>query len=345
MSTRPFLLAANAALVLVLALAGCGDEPESMPDVARPPVPKGTAFVVADTSLPDGFEASGAAEPVQRAALATRLMARVTDVLVHEGERVASGQVLARLDASELDAKRERVAAGLAAAEASWRDAETTARRFRALYADSAAPKAQLDQVEAAAVRAEAGVREARAAGAELESVGDYATLRAPFAGVVVRREIDPGAFAAPGQPLLVVEDHSRLRISVTTPPAAVRDLRPGSRLHGDIAGTPVDAVVEGIVPAPGGHLLTVNALVDNRDGRAVSGGAATLLLPAGMRAVRLVPVDAVVREGDLTGVRVRRAGAWELRWTRLGRARDGMVEILAGLEAGDSVLVPGGSR
>ena len=329
----------------VAALAACAaPAPESVGE-ARPAAPEGSAFVVADTTVVHGFEASGIAEPVQRAALATRLMGRVREVLVREGERVAAGQALARLDASELEAKRERVAAGLAASEASWRDAETTARRFRALYADSAAPRAQLDQVEAALSRAEAGMRDARAAGAELEAVGDYATLRAPFAGILVRRDIDPGAFAAPGQTLLVVEDHSALRIKVTAPPPAVRDLRPRSRLRGSIAGTPVDAVVEGIVPAPGGHLMTVNALVDNRDGRTVSGGAATLFLPTGRRAARLVPEAAVVREGDLTGVRLRRAGGWELRWTRLGRAEGAMVEILAGLDAGDTVLVPGGSR
>jgi RND family efflux transporter MFP subunit len=272
-------------------------------------------------------------------------MARVNTVHVHEGDRVAAGQVLARLDASDLEAKRERVAAGLAAAEASWQEAETTARRFRALYADSAAPRAQLDQVEAVLLRAAAGVREARAAGSEVEAVSGYATVRAPFAGVVVRRDIDPGAFAAPGQPLLVVEDHSALRIVVTAPPSAVRELRPGGRIRGEIAGMPVTAVVEGVVPAPGGHLLTVNALVQNRDGRTLSGGAATLWLPLGDRAVRVVPEAAVVREGDLTGVLLRRAGAWELRWTRLGRGEAGMVEVLSGLAAGDTVLVPERSR
>ena len=341
MMTRTSLLAATA----VVALTACGSAPESAPEGARSQVPEGAAFVVSDTDMTAGAEAFGTAEPVQRAVLATRLMARVAEVLVHEGERVGSGQILARLDASELDARRERLAAGLAAAEASWRDAETTARRFRALYADSAAPRAQLDQVEAALVRAEAGVREARAAGAELEAVGDYAIVRAPFAGVVVRRDIDPGAFATPGQPLLVVEDHSTLRITVTTPPQAARDVRQRSRLRGAIAGTAVDAVVEGIVPAPGGHLMTVNALVDNRDGQAMSGSAATLLLPTGRRLARMVPLASVVREGDLTGVRRRHAGEWELRWTRLGRVEGTMVEILAGLESGDTVLVPGGSR
>jgi RND family efflux transporter MFP subunit len=333
-------------ITAVFALAACrAPEPQSEPGGARPAAAEGSVFVVADTTVADGFEASGSAEPVRRAVLATRLMARVTEVLVPEGARVGAGQVLARLDAAELDARRERVAAAIASAEASWHDAETTARRFRALHADSAAPRAQLDQAEAALARAEAGVREARAAGSELEAIGDYATLRAPFAGVVVRRDIDPGTFAAPGQSLLVVEDHSMLRITVTAPPPAVRDLRPRSLVRGTIAGAPVDGEVEGIVPAPGGHLMTVNALVDNRTGAGLSGVAATLLLPRGSRDARLGPVAAIVRQGDLTGFRLRRAGAWELRWARLGRESGGTVEVLTGLEPGDTVLVPEGSR
>lgn len=326
----------------VVALAACGEAPRELaPDAATAP-PAGTPYVVADTQLTTTFEAAGVAEPMQRAVLATNLMVRVTSITVHEGDRVASGQVLARLDARELEAKGERVAAGLAAAEASWRDAQLSANRMRALFADSAAPKAQLDQAEAALARAEAGVREARAAGTELDAVSDYATLRAPFAGVVTQRLIEPGALAAPGQPMLVVEEQSRLRITVTAAPDAVRGVRPGQGLQGMVAGSPVTAVVEGLVPAHGGHLVTINAIMPNPDGVVFPGSAATLSLPQGARLGRLVPAEAIVREGDLTGLRIKQAGGWELRWVRLGAAdHAGRVEILSGLEAGDTVLVP----
>jgi RND family efflux transporter MFP subunit len=332
-------------LLSVFALVSCGESPrESAPPVALA-VPPGTSYVVADTLLTEAIMASGVAEPMQRSVLATKLMARVTSVLVQEGDRIAAGQVLIRLDARELEAKGQRVAAGLSAAEASWRDAEQHVNRMRALWADSAAPKAQLDQAEAAAARAEAGVREARAAGAELEAVGDYATIRAPYAGVVTRRLIESGALAGPGQPLLEVEEQTQLRIVVTAAPDVVRGLRAGQRLPGTISGRAVTAVVEGIVPAPGGNLATVNAIVPNRDGIVFSGSSATLALPQGSRTGRVVPAAAIVREGDLTGLRIRRAGAWELRWVRLGAEDSGRVEILTGVLAGDTVLVPDGSR
>lgn len=330
------------ATAAAIALAACGGEAPHAEAAAEPRI-EGTPYAVHDTLIADGFSAAGVAEPLQRAVLSSKLMGRVTAVLVQEGDRVRAGQVLARIDARDLDARSQQVQAGLEAAEAAHREALTHANRIRALYADSAAPKAQLDQAEAGLARAEAGVRQARGAGAELEAMSDYATVRASFSGQVTQRFVDPGAFAAPGQPLLQVEDGSRLRVSVTAGPDAVRQIRRGQRLTATIAGRPAEAVVEGIVPAPGGHLVTVNAMVPNSAAEFRAGSAATLLLPQDRRPALLVPRAAVVRQGDLTGVYWRRGAQGGLRWIRLGPSQDGMIEALSGLSAGDTVLVPPG--
>ncbi|MBS1241568.1 MAG: hypothetical protein H6R40_995 [Gemmatimonadetes bacterium] len=333
-------LAVVTALLGGLAVAACGGgTPEPAPAAAQPM--EGRAVTVRDTVVTEMFEASGVAEPVQRAMVSTRLMARVTEVTVREGDRVSAGQVLVRLDARDLEAKRGQTDAGLAAAEAAHQEALAQARRIRALYADSAAPKATLDAVEAGLARAEAAVRQARAAGDEVTAVGDYATLRAPFAGVVTQRLADPGAFAAPGMPLVVVEDQSSLRVAVTAAPDAVRGVRRGDRLQGTIAGQPVEALVEGVVPAPGGNVVTVNAMVPNRDNAVFAGSAASLSLPVGTRSAMVLPDEAIVREGDLTGVRVRTAEGSDLRWVRIGKSVAGQVEVLSGLTAGEQVIVP----
>jgi RND family efflux transporter MFP subunit len=220
------------------------------------------------------------------------------------------------------------------------RDAVTQAQRFRALYADSAAARAQLDAAETGLARAEAAVTTARAALRELETVDAYAQLRAPFAGVVTRRYVDPGAFVAPGSPVVQVEDHSRLRIRVAVAPHAAAPLRSGAAVEGTVERRAVEARIEGVVPATGA-LYRVNALVDNPRGELPSGGAATLRLPQGSRTAVMVPTAAVVREGDLTGVRMRTPAGSELRWVRLGEPVGKVVEVLSGLRSGDRVLVP----
>jgi RND family efflux transporter MFP subunit len=203
-----------------------------------------------------------------------------------------------------------------------------------------------VDAAEAGLARAEAGLQQSKAAVRELEAVGGYATVEAPFAGLVTRRFVDPGAFAAPGAPLVTVQDVSQLRLRATVAPEAARALRRGDRLAAAVEGDTVTATVEGIVPATAGALYTINALVDNRDARFLGGSAATLRIPAGRRHAVLVPQGAVVREGDLTGVRVRVGGASDLRWVRLGARRGDLVEVLSGLADGEQVVVPSaGSR
>ena len=180
----------------------------------------------------------------------------------------------------------------------------------------------------------------ARAAARELEAVGGYATVQAPFAGIVTRRYVDPGAFAAPGAPLVTVQDASQLRLRATVSPDAAQSVKRGDRLEATVEGQAVVATVEGVVPAAAGSVYTLNALVDNRDGRFLGGSAATLHVPAGRRHAVLVPASAIVREGDLTGVRVKQGTTSDLRWVRLGDERGDLVEVLSGLSDGDQVVL-----
>ena len=295
---------------------------------------------VRDTLLPAVVEAAGLAQPIQRATLGTKLMGTVTEVRVREGDRVTGGQVLLRVDARDVEAKRTQARAAAAAAEAVYQEALVQARRFRALYADSAATRSQLDQAETALARAEAGRDAARAQERELDALDSYAAIRAPFTGTVTRRYADLGAFVAPGSPLVELQDGSRLRISVAATPAQAARLRRGGPVEALIEGTPASAVVEGVVPAAAGGLYTVNALVENRAGRFLPGSAAALLLVAGERRAVLVPARAVVREGDLTGVDLVAGGRVARRWVQLGRARGDQVEVLAGLAGGEQVVV-----
>ena len=297
-------------------------------------------YTVRDTVIESSFTAAGVAAPMQQALLSTKLMGTVTEVLVREGDRIAAGAPLVRIDARDLSAKSAQVAASIAEAEVMQHDAVVQANRIRALYADSAAPRAQLDAAETGLARADATLRAAQAAAAELESVRSYSVVRAPFGGIVTRRFVDPGAFAAPGAPLVAVQDAARLRITANATPDVVRGLHAGDRLAAHIEGRPVPATIEGIVPATAGNLYTVNALVPNRDGAMLAGSAATLDLPTGTRRAIVVPTEAIVREGDLTGVRLRTERGEERRWVRLGQAAGAMVEVVAGLRAGDRVVL-----
>ena len=340
MRSRLHRLTGLCALVLA-AGCGAGDEADmAARDAAGPPTPSGPLFELRDTTIDAVLDAAGVAEPYQRATLSTRLMGAVTAVVVREGDPVVRGAVLARIDARDVAARQARVQAGVTEAEAVHRDAETQAARFRALYADSAATRAQLDAAETGVARARAGLEAARAGAGELEALGSDAAIRAPFAGIVTERFVDRGAFVAPGAPVVTVEDASRLRVSVVVTPGVAAALSRGDQVAASIEGRPAQATVEGIAPA-GGSLYTVNAIVDNRGGAHPSGGSAVLHLPTGRRPGLLLPERALVREGDLVGVRVVTGAGTQLRWIRTGARHSGRVEVLAGLRAGERVLMP----
>jgi len=328
------------AAAVTIAACAPADARTTTDDASPVVTAEGTSvFSVADTTLMTVIEATGVAAPIQEATLSTKLMASVVAVDVLEGTVVRAGQSLVRLDARDLAAKREQVNANRAAATAMHAQAAAHAARIRALHATDAAPKAMLEAAESGLTQAESGLRAANAAAAELSAVESYATLVAPFAGVVTHRFVDAGAFAAPGAPLVTVQDASTLRLTVHVAPGAIRGLARGDKVAVTIEGTADIATIEGIVSAPGG-LHAINALVVNRDGRHLAGSSATLAIPNGLHRGIAVPTAAIIREGDLTGVVLRMQTGDVRRWIRTGATSNGMIEVTAGLRAGDQVVV-----
>ena len=337
---RAALVAGTSAVTAACAVA-LARAPESNPPAAiRTPI-AGTLHTVRDTIIDAAFDAGGIAAAIQQATLSTRLMGAVTTVHVREGDRVAAGQLLLRIDARDLTAKSAQLAATVAEATAMHNDALVHANRIRALYVDSAATRVQLDAAETALARTRAGLDAAHAAAVELGAVRSYALVRAPFGGIVTKRFVDSGAFATPGAPLVTIQDVSTLRVSASTTPSIARGLRRGQMLSALIEGTPVPATIEGIVPSTTKNLYTINALVTNENDAFLAGSKASLRLPMGQRRALTVPASAIARVGDLTGVTLYSANGEDRRWVRLGRTLGGAVEVTAGLQADDRIVVP----
>src|SRR5688572_19524857 len=284
-------LKAVAAVGALFVLASACSSPEKETTQSPHRVP-GTAYTIKDTTVQTIFEASGTATPLRQATLSTKLMGTVLEVFAREGDRIVAGQILVRVDARDLAAKHSQASAAIAEAEAVRRDAAIQAGRIRALYADSAATRAQLDAVETGLARADAGVRAARASSAELAAVSAYSAVRAPFTGIVTKRFVDPGAFAAPGSPLLTIQDGDQLRIVASATPNVAAALRRGQRIDAVVETRAVVAVVEGIVPSSSGNMYTINALVSNAGGGILPGSTATLRISSGSRRAFLVPLS-----------------------------------------------------
>jgi RND family efflux transporter MFP subunit len=279
--------------------------------------------------------------------VAPKLPGRILDIAVRAGDRVKGGQVVARLDNSASTARLGQARSALAAAEAEAGRARADADRFQNLYNREAATRQDLERALATARAGEARAQEAREAIREIESNLGETVLRAPFDGVVVQRNQEPGDMALPGAAIITVQQSQRLRIESAIPANCAGRVRIGDDLKVRIANPDrnLRAVVDEIQPAADPKTRTVLVKARLPESAGVQPGAFGWLYQAcGHSEVLLVPEPAVSRIGQLESVRLVVDGKARLRHVRTGRHYDGQVEILSGLNEGDVVLL-GGNR
>ncbi len=311
---------------LVVLAAGCDqDEPGRLERAGGPQ--DVTVSEVASSSASAQVPARVLAR--ESAELATRTSGTVTSVLVEVGARVRAGQTLVRLDDAGVESS-------VAAAEAAATVARKTHARLENLVRDGAATAQELDQATAQLEMAEARLREARAQ-------RDYVSLRAPFDGTITARMVDPGDLAVPGMPVLSIAGSSGVKVEADPPAALAGRVASGDRvLVVDPEGHSWPAVVTRKVPVidrTSNRFRLEARFAEGASDLPLPGTYARLELPGTEGGSLLVPADALVRRGQLTGVFALEDGTLRLRWVRPGRVRGEAIEVLAGLGA-DAVVV-----
>lgn len=277
--------------------------------------------------------------------------ARALRVLALPGVPVRRGQVLAEMQSLELGKTRGEYRDAQARADL----ARQALERKRRLAAERIAPQREVQEAEAELKRAEASVQGARgtlnALGASSDSGGDDSrlVLRAPVSGTVIDRHLVQGEVAQPGETLFKVGDLSTLwLIAHASERDAVR-VRPGATARIAIPALPGIAL-SGRVASVGSQVevssrtIPIRIELPNAGGLLRPGMSASVWLPVGEGGTVLaVPVAAVQRLQDTWCVFVpREQGVFEIRTVGRGRDMGGEIEILKGLQAGETVVVEG---
>jgi RND family efflux transporter MFP subunit len=376
---RRYLIPA-ALLAAALAAAGCGDSRDAR--LREYETVSGVALATARMeTVPAEIEAPGTVRSAVTADVAARTMGTITRVLVAEGQRVRRGQPLVELDAEELTAREaaarsavaaaaageEQAARGVAAAEAQAEVATKTYERFELLRQRNSVSAQEFDEVAARRRGADAALAAARAQQQQAEAsharareearaaatMAGYARVVAPFDGLVVRRHVDAGAMAAPGMPLVTVEQTSRYRLEATVDAAAAAALRTGMTARVALDALP-EKSFEGRLAEieagadPGTHTVRVKVeLPAAASGAEIRSGLfGRAWFAHGERQALLVPQSAVVERGQLRAVFVvDTEGVARLRLVTLGRAAGGRVEVLSGLGDGERYVAAPGTR
>ncbi|BCS33804.1 RND transporter [Luteitalea sp. TBR-22] len=316
-------------------------------------------------------EAGGLVQARTTAVVTSRLMAPVREVRVQPGDRVRAGQVLVVLDDRDLgatargaqssalaaeqavtagSADRRAAEAGLALARASYdrvvalhgRKSATTQELDQATASFRAA-EAQLAAIDARIQQAQASLASARA-GSEAASVtAGFAVVTAPFAGVVAEKLVEPGNMAAPGMPLLRLEDDGALRLDVRVDASRVAGLTVGQQVDVEVdAASPVllrgtvSEVARAMDADARAYLLKI-ALPG--DARLRSGMFGRVRFAGAPVAAMLVPSSAIVRHGQVTSVFVADGDVARLRMVVVGRTLPEGIEVVTGLGDGERVV------
>jgi membrane fusion protein (multidrug efflux system) len=263
---------------------------------------------------------------------------RVSVIRFEEGGRVAGGDVLV-----ELDGTREQ--AELLEALAQRSDVRRQLERARQLLARQHVPPAQVDELEAALAAADARVAVMQSRLAERQ-------IRAPFDGIVGLRDVSLGAYVTPGQRLTTLDDLTVIRLEFAVPERFLGQLRPDLRV---IARSPAFGLTEftGTLSRidtrvdPATRTVRVQAEFPNPDGRLRAGMFLGVELIFRRWEGVMVAEQAVISEGNRHVLFVVDGDhqTAHRREVTLGQRREGEVEIRAGLEAGEHVVVEGIQR
>lgn len=333
---------AAVAFALAFAFSGCGEKNPQQASIQTHAVDAETA-VVQKATLPIVATAPGAVIAEQQAQIASRLMGFIREIDVHEGQTVVAGQRLFTLDPTDIQGQVRQAKAGLAQAEAALADAQGDYTRFGNLYKEEAIAKLQWDKVRLQYQVAQQQAASARAGLDTAASQMRYATLTAPFAGVITQKLANVGDLAAPGRPLLVLESPSKLQVQTNVSSDVYAHLKQGDSVNvqaGD-TGTAISGKIARLVPAadPVAHSYLVKIDLP-KDSQFKSGMYVLVSFPIGQREGVRVPQSAVLDRAGITGVFVVDAqGMARYRMVRVGQTSDGQVEVQAGLAAGERVV------
>ncbi len=313
-------------LALALLVSGCGHKEQAAAG-AQPAVPVRVATVQSVTET-RRVELPGTVRAVERAALAPKVMGAVQTLAVGLGQTVKRGDVLLTISANEIGARLAQAESGLSQAK---RDLE----RETGLLAKGASAAETVRSMEDRLRLMEATVAEAR-------TMLTYTSITAPFDGVITRRFVNEGDLAAPGNPLLEMENPSAQRVEVEVPDGLAA-VAVGASAPVRVGELELPGRVGEVSPALDAVSRTFLAKIDLPAGAAVrSGQFARVSWPAGEGTALVIPAAALTNFGQMERVFVVAEGRATMRLVKSGARHGAQVEILSGLAAGERVVADG---
>jgi RND family efflux transporter MFP subunit len=328
--------------LLCLNLAFCVSAGAQAADTsANPPAVMATEVVIAD--VPVTYTVPGSVISDGRIEVSSRVVGFIEQLDVREGQKVTRGDLLVRIDPSDINEAIRQAGASVRSAEEDLGDARFDVQKFEGLARSGSVATETLRKAKVRYDVANATLEKARSALSAAEAQRGYATITSPVDGVIVSVNRRSGEMATTGAAILTVESHEILlfkafisesnlaTIDRTTPVTVRIDTLKDMAFEGHIRG---------IVPS--GDDVTrryeINVILPG-DKRLVPGMFGRADIVIGARKIPVVPRDAIVRRGGLEGVFVLDGDVARFRWLRIGQDLGDSMEVVSGLTGGERIL------
>lgn len=341
----------SAVVALTLAGAACSSPDSSKQRQGQPiSVVTETAGLVQGTA---SHRFSGTVTSDRTINISTKVMGRITQLDLEEGDFVRKGEVLVRIKDDNLQAQKGQVESSLMEANAALQNAETNYNRMKNLYEQESATRKELDDISTEYEMAKARGQSLESRLREIEDMIDYTLLTAPFDGYVVSRMASEGDMAGPGQSIITFEQEDVMKLKVTVPESEISLFNLNDTVSVDIKaagynhtkGTVANINQSG---SRGSRQFSVEIMLPElpEDSGVKSGMFAEIGLATDKERAIAVPQSAIIERGQLTGIyTLNDQSEVVLRWVRLGDASGDKVEVLSGLSEGETFVASAHQR
>lgn len=318
---------AGALLLVALLGNGCGRRSAGVPNA--PPAISVQTQVVESKNRVATEEEIGTVRAKLHAVIEAKVSGKIEQMLVVPGQEVTNGELLATIDAREIQAQYDQ-------ALAVRQQVESDLKRATDLFQQKILSSSEFDA-------AQSKFRVADAAATVAKTLLGYTSVTAPFDGVITRKDADVGDLAAPGKPLLDMEDPRHLRLEADVPEALVDRIKLGDALsvRVDALETNLTGVVSEIAPAADPNSRTFVVKLDLPPVSGLRAGQfARVAVPTGEVSALRVPISAVVQRGQMELLFVVADHHAQLRLIKTGARVGNEVEVVSGLDSGEQVVV-----
>ena len=342
-----------AALCINVVLSGCGTstKKEETAATAVETVPAAEAFILQKGKLSSSIQIPGELIPYQQVDLYARVNGFVKKLCADVGTEVKAGQLLAVMEAPELNSQLAGADSRLKAQEAIYTASKANYDR---LFETSKTPGTispnDLDQANARKNADYAQWQSARSAFKEIADNRNYLEIRAPFSGVISTRNVNTGAIAGPAGkgselPMFVLQDQRKLRLAVLVPESATGYINSNTMVSFAVRGRPDERFSAAIKRSSGSldaRLRSERIEMDiiNTDKKLLPGMIAEVSIPTSARdSGFVVPKTAMVNSTEKIFVIKITNGRAQWIDVHNGRESDGRVEVYGQLAAGDTLI------